>query len=175
VTTIKLDLIPSPDLPADVTSNFIDDLPSFLNGTVDYDVCWDVKMIIDPLVGSAEYMNQLIDKTVQLKHKIIALIMLYDQSNYTNETNDNNIDVRYLVYPRLHGLLRLIIGMTFANNPLKIMSSFKSVIAIAFTTGAFSLIFPTICEPWPTIFSLSSYRYDGYSNTLSSSLDYCCS
>lgn len=94
MTTIKLDLIPSPDLPADVTSNVIDDLPSFLNGTVDYDVCWDVKMIIDPLVGSAEYMNQLIDKTVQLKHKI-ALIMFYNQSKYTNETNDNNIDVCY--------------------------------------------------------------------------------
>ena len=81
-----------------------------------------------------------------------------EQTEFTAEQNDNNIDVRFLVYPRLIGRLRLILGMTFANNPLKIMSSFKNVIAIAFTTGAFALIFPTI---WNLGQLFSVYRLCG--------------
>lgn len=69
-----------------------------------------------------------------------------------DEQDSRNINVRYLLYPRIFANLRLLIGMTFANNPLKIMSSFKSIIAIAFTTGAFALIFPTIWK-WGQIFS----------------------
>lgn len=61
-----------------------------------------------------------------------------------NEPNERYIDVRFLVVPKLIGLLRLIIGMTFSNNPLKIMSAFKGVLAIAFATGAFALVFPTV-------------------------------
>lgn len=81
-----------------------------------------------------------------------------EQAEVAGEQNDNNIDVRFLVYPRLIGRLRLILGMTFANNPLKIMSSFKNVIAIAFTTGAFALIFPTI---WNLSQLFSVYRLSG--------------
>lgn len=73
-------------------------------------------------------------------------------SDTDNESNSAHIDVRFLIYPKIIGLLRIMIGMTFANNPLKIMSSFKSVIAIAFTTGAFALIFPTIWV-WGQTFS----------------------
>ncbi len=72
--------------------------------------------------------------------------------------NDNNIDVRFLIYPKLFGYMRLLLGMTFANNPFKIMSSFKNVIAIAFTTGAFALIFPTI---WKLGQFFSIYRLTG--------------
>lgn len=74
------------------------------------------------------------------------------------DANDNNIDVRFIVYPRTIGRFRLILGMTFANNPMKIMSSFKNVIAIAFTTGAFALIFPTI---WNLGQIFSVYRLSG--------------
>src|SRR5699024_2063379 len=75
-----------------------------------------------------------------------------------NIADDNNIDVRYIVFPRINGRLRLILGMTFSNNPMKIMSSFKSVITIAFTTGVFGLIFPTI---WNMGQILSVYRLSG--------------
>lgn len=67
-----------------------------------------------------------------------------DQDTDSYDINDNNIDVRYLMYPRINGKLKLILGMTVANNPLKIMASFKGVTAVAFTTGAFAFIFPTI-------------------------------
>lgn len=66
------------------------------------------------------------------------------EDNIDNEPSERSVDVRFLIQPRIFGQIRAMIGMTFANNPFKIMSSFKSVIAIAFTTGAFALIFPTI-------------------------------
>lgn len=66
------------------------------------------------------------------------------EEDVDNEPDHCNINVRYLIYSRFLGQLRVMIGLTFANKPFKIMSSFKSVIAIAFTTGAFALIFPTI-------------------------------
>lgn len=64
----------------------------------------------------------------------------------TEETNHQPIDVRFIIYPRINGRIRLIFGMTFANHPMKIMASFKHVIAIAFATGIFALIFPTIWD-----------------------------
>lgn len=81
-----------------------------------------------------------------------------EHEEQTNDATDNNIDVRYVVYPRVNGRFRIILGMTFANNPMKIMSSFKNVIAIAFTTGAFALIFPTI---WNLGSIFSVYRLSG--------------
>lgn len=82
------------------------------------------------------------------------------QENKKNchEANDNHIDIRFVVYPNIYGHFRLILGMTFANNPMKIMSSFKNVIAIAFSTGAFALIFPTI---WNLAQFFSIYRLGG--------------
>lgn len=59
-------------------------------------------------------------------------------------TETNNMHIRYLIYPRLNGGFRLLLGMTFANNPLKMMSSLTGVIAVAFTTGGFGLIFTTM-------------------------------
>src|SRR5699024_12356509 len=67
-----------------------------------------------------------------------------DKEDSSNEANDNNIDVRYIVFPRVNGRMRLILGMTFANNPMKIMSYFKNVIDIAYTTWSLSLHILTI-------------------------------
>lgn len=64
---IKLGLIPSPDLPAELTNKFIDHLPTFLHDTVDDTVLWEPQIVVDPLVGSAEYMNQLMNKAIHLK------------------------------------------------------------------------------------------------------------
>ncbi|MUV38558.1 hypothetical protein JNUCC1_02412 [Lentibacillus sp. JNUCC-1] len=59
-------------------------------------------------------------------------------------TETGEVHTRYLVVPKLNGGLRLLSGMTFANNPLKMMSTLTNVIAIAFTTGAFGMIFTTM-------------------------------
>lgn len=62
-------LIPSPGLPAELTSKLVDDLPNFLSHHVDHSVRWESETLIDPIVGSAEYMNQLMNKVIHLKHK----------------------------------------------------------------------------------------------------------
>jgi len=69
VQEIKLGLIPSPGLPAELTSNFVNELPGYLSSHVDHSVTWKPEIIIEPLVGSAEYLRLLMDKAINLKHK----------------------------------------------------------------------------------------------------------
>lgn len=59
-----------------------------------------------------------------------------------NETD--NMHIRYLVYPKTNGKIRLLLGMAYANNPFKMMSNLTGVIAVAFTTGGFGMVFPTM-------------------------------
>src|SRR5699024_12129168 len=59
-------------------------------------------------------------------------------------TETNNIHTRYIVYPKVNGLLRLLSGMAYANDPVKMMSNLTSVVAVAFTIAGFVLIFSTI-------------------------------
>ncbi|SFD68491.1 hypothetical protein SAMN05216238_103145 [Lentibacillus persicus] len=53
-------------------------------------------------------------------------------------------DVRFILRPRLYGRLKLLLGMTHANKPWSIIPSFRNVMAIAFATGSYGLIFPTL-------------------------------
>jgi len=69
-----------------------------------------------------------------------------------------NVGVRFIIIPKLNGKLRVLMGMTYANRPWKIMPSFKSVVAIAFATGAYGLIFPTL---WKLSVSYSLGRFIG--------------
>ncbi|WP_042220437.1 hypothetical protein [Oceanobacillus manasiensis] len=71
--------------------------------------------------------------------------------------NDDHVgkEARYIVFPKKLGKIRLLMGMTQANRPLSIMPSFKRIIAIAFSTGIFGLIFTTI---WELSYLLSVYR-----------------
>src|SRR5699024_632342 len=56
-------------LPAELTSNFVNELPGYLSSHVDHSVTWKPEIIIEPLVGSAEYLRLLMDKAINLKHK----------------------------------------------------------------------------------------------------------
>ncbi|WLV25399.1 hypothetical protein QR721_03990 [Aciduricibacillus chroicocephali] len=68
------------------------------------------------------------------------------------------INVRFIIAPRLNGSLRILFGMTYANRPWTIMPSFKNVVAIAFATGAYGLIFTTL---WKLSVSYNIYRFIG--------------
>lgn len=70
-------------------------------------------------------------------------------------SSTNHHAVRFIIIPKVNGQLRLLLGMTHANEPTTAMSAFKKIIAIAFTTGAFGLIFTTI---WKLSTLLSVYR-----------------
>ena len=69
--------------------------------------------------------------------------------------NRNN-HLRYLSNSRSLGMMRLVSGMTFANNPLNMMASLSNIVAIAFTTGAFIDFFQP-CGIWVLIFLYGDY------------------
>lgn len=87
MNTKKIGLVPSPGLAAQVTQKIADTLPSYLNGKVDDTVEWHPEFIIDPIVGSAEYLNKLIDKLVNLKHKYDwdSVICITDLPHFMNK------------------------------------------------------------------------------------------
>lgn len=67
--TVKLGLIPSPGYPADLTSKIVDDLPNLLEKKIETQCDWNAEILIDPLVGSAEQMNRLMNKVINIKEK----------------------------------------------------------------------------------------------------------
>lgn len=104
----------------------------------------------EPHIYNATYSDENYNQIKDDKHDSEVELSEHDKNEKNqedttdNEANGHNIDIRFLIFPKTLGKLWVLIGMTFSNNPLKIMSSFKSVMAIAFTTGAFAMIFPTI-------------------------------
>lgn len=77
---------------------------------------------------------------------------------YLDETGNDHL--RYSSNTRSMGMVRLVSGMTFANNPLNMMASLSNIVAIAFTTGAFGLIFTTM---WQMSMEFSMWRLFGIS------------
>ena len=64
------------------------------------------------------------------------------RQTYARENSD--VDVRFLVESRFMGFFRMISGMVLANRPWTIFPAFKKVLAAAFATGAYGLIFPNL-------------------------------
>lgn len=75
---------------------------------------------------------------------------------WMKETGD--VHTRIIIVPRFYGALYLLVGMTTANNPFKVMSSLTNVVAIAFTTGVFGMAFTTI---WELSHIFSNWRLTG--------------
>lgn len=68
------------------------------------------------------------------------------------------LDLHLVIRPRLHAKFRVLSGMTFANRPATIIPAFKPVVAVAFATGAYGLIFPTL---WELSGAFHIYRFLG--------------
>ncbi|WP_456270012.1 hypothetical protein M1D97_06970 [Kushneria sp. AK178] len=70
------------------------------------------------------------------------------------DDDEQDIDVRFVAARRLPGACKLLGGMVRANRPWTIFPTFRKIIAVAFATGAYGLIFPTLWrlsdayEPW---------------------------
>ncbi|MFB5661150.1 hypothetical protein [Alteribacillus sp. HJP-4] len=62
----------------------------------------------------------------------------------TNTVENTIIDVRFFIKSRFSGALRMLTGMVRANRPWSMFPAFMKVIMIAFTTGSYALIFPTL-------------------------------
>ncbi|MYL34737.1 hypothetical protein GLW08_02875 [Pontibacillus yanchengensis] len=70
--------------------------------------------------------------------------------------NEENVDVRFVISPRMTGKMRLVSGMTFANRPWTALGSFRRVLALAFATGSYISIFKT---PWKLSVTYSEERF----------------
>ncbi|WP_210138492.1 5,10-methylene-tetrahydrofolate dehydrogenase [Staphylococcus sp. GDB9P120P] len=77
------------------------------------------------------------------------------QSRTVYFENTTSQHTQYYVSSRSKGIFRLVSGMTFANNPFNMLKSLSNVVAIAFTTGAFGIIFTTM---WNLSFVYSEWR-----------------
>ncbi|MBO9470889.1 hypothetical protein J7355_12325 [Endozoicomonas sp. G2_2] len=68
--------------------------------------------------------------------------------------DNENIDVRFVAAKPRRARCRLLAGMIRANRPWTILPAFKGIIAVAFATGAYGLVFPSLWrlsdayEPW---------------------------
>lgn len=70
-------------------------------------------------------------------------------------TEDDQLVLRYHFSSNIVGFFTLLSGMTYDNQPWKIMGSLKKVIAIAFGSGAYGMIFPTL---WMISYNYSPWR-----------------
>ncbi|SHN31843.1 hypothetical protein [Gracilibacillus kekensis] len=60
------------------------------------------------------------------------------------DKDESNIGLRFTVKSRIRGSIRMITGMVRANRPWLLFPSFMKILIIAFTTGVYALIFPTL-------------------------------
>ncbi|EHJ08119.1 hypothetical protein SS7213T_05762 [Staphylococcus simiae CCM 7213 = CCUG 51256] len=98
-------------------------------------------------VHQSNLANQDYDANNHIKHtmnKQFPLAKVTKAKQYLDETKSKH--TRYIANSSIMGMFRLISGMTFANNPLKMMISFSNIVAIAFTTGAFGMVFSTMWQ-----------------------------
>lgn len=58
----------------------------------------------------------------------------------------DEVVLRYLISSPVMGLITLLLGMTFDNRPWALIPNLKSVLAIAFASGAYGMIFPTLWQ-----------------------------
>lgn len=71
-------------------------------------------------------------------------------------SDETDVDVRFIVKSRFSGGVRMLSGMVRANRPWTVFPSFKRVVAAAFATGAYGLIFPTL---WQISGAYETYRF----------------
>ncbi|MFD2637804.1 hypothetical protein [Piscibacillus salipiscarius] len=57
---------------------------------------------------------------------------------------EHNIDVRFTVPSKIWGGVRILTGMVRANQPWRMFPAFVKVLVVAFATGAYALVFPTL-------------------------------
>lgn len=67
----------------------------------------------------------------------------YKETFFEETESDHAV---YYMRDNWRGRLRLISGMSWANNPFNMMRSLSSVVALAFATGSFSMIFSTMWD-----------------------------
>ncbi|GAA0599190.1 hypothetical protein GCM10009001_14340 [Virgibacillus siamensis] len=228
MSQLTVGLIPCPDAPEKLAETFKSKLPDFLSAKVSDQVKWSVEVTTDPLIGSAEDTQELMDETEYIRKQenwdfaiCLTDLPLFDDKDLVVADGDYNrqigqisipafgsfpltarirkvllqvvkelhnhqsnnketaattekgmsdrekntvsrqflfslirrehstpmgkkMDLHLVIRPRFQAKLRVLAGMTYANRPWGIIPSFKPIVAVAFATGAYGLIFPTL-------------------------------
>ncbi|WP_082926091.1 hypothetical protein [Halomonas sp. G11] len=81
---------------------------------------------------------------------------LFPIRRLTLTSEEHTIDVRFIAETWINGNLRILAGMVRANRPWTIFPAFKGVIAAAFATGTYGLVFPNLWQlsdhyAWPRL------------------------
>lgn len=71
------------------------------------------------------------------------------------QEDEHDIDVRYIPTPRTRAIFKILIGMVRVNQPFYIVPTFRRILAVAFATGAYALLFKTL---WTLSDVYSAYR-----------------
>ena len=128
------------------------DLPLFDNNkTIEVDInnSYNISMVSLPAFGPifiSKKLRETIENLVYQMNETENDVNLYKGKT----TKESNIKVRKDRKPHERFLLKdnnffkLFATMTILNNPLNMMSSLSSVVAVAFTTGAFGMVFSTM-------------------------------
>lgn len=72
------------------------------------------------------------------------------------DDEERNVDVRFVSAGKWRGYAKLLGGMVRANRPWTILPAFRRIIAVAFATGAYGLIFPSL---WKLSAAYELYRF----------------
>lgn len=137
----------------------ITDLPSFSNNKTilsDINLQKQTAMISLPALGTFRLKHKLhliiidivsyIYEISKNKHSSIPLEKnFFPKIKRVTPENEFQTNERYIYNSTIIGILKIILGMTYANEPWKAVTSFKKVIALGLATGTYISIFST---PW---------------------------
>lgn len=140
---------------------FITDLPIYRNGNivaVDINNGTDIGLISLPAYGwppiKKSTVNTIVSIIQNIRHNGDKMLLKDEFSSYLKTSKIyyedayfEETDAAYSVYymkDGWRGRFRLISGMSWANNPFNMMRSLGNVVALAFATGTFSMIFSTM-------------------------------
>ncbi len=93
--------------------------------------------------------------TKEEQNERINQLFTFAKIKRINESEIETEDLRYVFSSRFYGMATILLGMTYDNRPWTIMPSLKSTIAVAFGSGAYAIIFPTL---WTTSYVYPSWR-----------------
>ncbi|MFC4402263.1 hypothetical protein [Gracilibacillus xinjiangensis] len=96
-----------------------------------------LKDMVDPSVVNVKQPN----KEEASSKKKLKTLSPFQRREMDDKANGN---VLYTYKPRVLGIFRLILGMLRANQPWVIFPHFLKIVVVAFTTGCFALVFPTL-------------------------------
>ncbi|MBY7145134.1 hypothetical protein KFZ56_19120 [Virgibacillus sp. NKC19-3] len=93
--SMTVGLISTPGLPADLCTHLVKKLPEQFEKTIDPQVTWETEFTVDPLVGVAEDINQVLEKANNIKQEngwdyaitLTDLPFFYDKQLVTANAN----------------------------------------------------------------------------------------